>query len=340
MPVVNERCSNGVPTMAWNHLTAEERDEIARLHAQKVPKRQIAKRLGRDETTITREFQRNTTTHRFSGRREYCPIAAQRMSEQRRHQPRTKKMQRPEIREYVDERIKKQYWSPDQVAGRMKIDFSDDLRRRISHETIYRHINECDNPRPYQQCLRRHRVRKHRRKPTPEAAKIENRPEVIERRERVGDWEGDTIVGARRSGGVFSAVERKTGFTILAKVDNLQSATVNKRINRRFKRVPRKQRKSITFDNGSEFAGHRQLAKSLGVEVYFADPRSPWQRGTNENTNGLVRQFLPKGTDFRDVSHREVSRIQTLLNERPRKRLGYRTPQEAMQMDASRATLG
>lgn len=325
--------------MATVHVTAEERDEIARLHAQKVSKRQIARLIGRDPTTITREFKRNSTTHRYSGRREYCPIAAQQLCEQRRHKPRKKKMEQQEIREYVDERIKEKYWSPDQVHGRMEIDFPDNPRMRISHETIYRHINQCDHPRAYRQCLRRIGVRKHRRKTTSEAAKIENRPAVIEQRERVGDWEGDTIVGAGRSGGVLSAVERKTGFTILAKVDNLKSATVTKRIIRRLKRVPHDQRKSITFDNGSEFAGHKQLAKSLQVDIYFADPHSPWQRGTNENTNGLVRQFLPKGTNFHDVSHQEVSRIQTLLNERPRKRLGYRTPQEMMQLDASRAML-
>lgn len=325
--------------MANDHLKPEERDDIASWHAQGVPKRQIAKLLGRAETTITREFQRNSVTLRFSGRRKYCAIAAQRLCEARRHKPRTKKMQRPEIRDYVDERIKQRYWSPDQVSGRMKVDFPEDPRRRISPQTIYRFIDESDNPRPYRQCLRRFCVRKHRRNATPEAAKIENRPDVIEQRERVGDWEGDTIVGAGRSGGVLSAVERKTGYTILAKVDHLKSATVNKRIIRRLKRVPHAQRKSITFDNGSEFAGHRQLAKSLGVDIYFADPHSPWQRGTNENTNGLVRQFLPKGTNFREISHAEVSRIQTLLNERPRKRLGYRTPQEALQADASRAML-
>jgi len=134
-------------------------------------------------------------------------------------------------------------------------------------------------------------------------------------------------------------VERQTGFIVLAKVDQLTSTAVNKRIIRRLKRLPRSQRQSITFDNGSEFAGHEQLRKSLKIEIYFADPRSPWQRGTNENTNGLVRQFLPKGTSFRDLSHRKLSRIQTLLNERPRKRLGYLTPQEALHMDASRATL-
>lgn len=338
MPVVTKRCSNGAPTMAKNHLMPGERVEIWRLYKQGVPKLQIAKLLGRSESTITREFQRNSITRRFSGRREYCPIAAQRMSDARRHQPRTKKMDRPEIRDYVCERIKK-CWSPDEVAGRMKVDFSDNPRLRISHETIYRSIRTSDHPRPLARCLRRYKVRKRRKTQRAEAQRIENRPPEIERRERVGDWEGDTIVGANRSGGVLSVVERRTGFTILAKVERLNSDRVAKRIVRRMKRLPRSQRSSVTFDNGKEFAGHNHLRKSLQVAIYFANPRSPWQRGTNENTNGLVRQFLPKGTDFRGLSHRQLSLIQTLLNERPRKRLGYQTPQEALQNDASRAIL-
>jgi transposase, IS30 family len=324
--------------MVKKHLTPEERVEISRLHKQRVPKTQIAKLLGRAMSTITREFQRNSIRHRFSGRREYCPIAAQRKCDQRRHQRRTKKMERPEIRAYVRQRIK-EYWSPDEVAARMKVDFPNDPRLRISHQTIYQAIRKSDHPRPLQQCLRRYQVRKCRKTQRAELLRIENRPAEIDRRERVGDWEGDTIVGANHSGGVISLVERRTGYTILAKVERLQAEPVAKRIVRRLKRLPSSQRRSITFDNGKEFARHDYLRKSLKMATYFANPRSPWQRGTNENTNGLVRQFLRKGTDFRSLSHRELSRIQTLLNERPRKRLGYLTPQEALQNDASRATL-
>lgn len=324
--------------MAKKHLTPEERVEISRLFKARIPKRQIAKLLGRAESTITREFQRNTIMRRFSGRREYCPIAAQHQTEQRLHQPRPKKMDRPEIREYVCERIRK-YWSPDEVAGRMKVDFPDNPSLRISHETIYRAIRGCDHPRPLQRCLRRYKVRKHRKTQRPEAQRIESRPAEIDRRERVGDWEGDTIVGANHSGGVLSLVERKTGYTILAKVDRLQAKLVANKIVRRLQRLPGSQRRSATFDNGKEFAAHERLRKTLNLAIYFANPRSPWQRGTNENTNGLVRQFLPKGTDFRTLTHRTLSLIQTLLNERPRKRLGYKTPQEALQNDASRAIL-
>lgn len=324
--------------MAKKHLTPEERVEISRLFKQGVAKLRIAALLGRAESTITREFQRNSVKRRFSGRREYCPIAAQQKCDARRHKRRTKKMDRPEIRAYVCQRIKK-CWSPDEVAERMKVDFPDNPRLRISHQTIYRSIRTSDNPRPLEQCFRRYKLRKPRKMQRAEAQRIENRPPEIDRRERVGDWEGDTIVGANRSGGVLSLVERRTGYTILAKVERLNSDPVAKRIVRRMKRLPRSQRRSMTFDNGKEFAAHDRLRKSLQLATYFANPRSPWQRGTNENTNGLVRQFLRKGTDFRGLSHRQLSLIQTLLNERPRKRLGYLTPQEAMQNDASRAIL-
>jgi IS30 family transposase len=315
--------------MAVKHLTPAEREELSRLLWAGVAKSRAAKLLGRDSTTITRELKRNSVTHRFSSRREYCPISAQQLCEERRHKPRTKKMQRPEVREYVEDRLE-QRWSPDQISHRMKLDFASNPQQRISPQTIYTWIDEHDHPRRWRQCLRRYRVRKCRKNKDRGAAAIANRPEVIERRERIGDWEGDTIVGAGRSGGIVSLVERQTGYAIFAKVDNLQAATVNKPILHRLKRLPASQRRSLTFDNGREFAGHEQLAAALQVDVYFAEPHCPWQRGTNENTNGLVRQFLPKGTDFRDLSHGLLSQNQTIFNERPRKRLGYRTPQEAL----------
>jgi IS30 family transposase len=167
---------------------------------------------------------------------------------------------------------------------------------------------------------------------------IANRPEVIARRERVGDWEGDTIVGAHRSGALVSLVERRTGYAVLAKVDRLSSSPVERAIRRRLQPLPESSRRSITFDNGSEFSQHSQLRKALGIEVYFAQPHSPWQRGTNEHTNGLVRQFLPKGSCFRDLTSTAVAQLQSLLNERPRKRLGYQTPKEAFE-NASHAIL-
>jgi len=320
------------------HLTPMEREELSLLLHSGHSKAEIARRLKRPPTTIFRELKRNRFTYRFSGKRTYCAVTAQQLADQRRHEPRTKKMQRPEIRDYVQQHLQ-QYGSPDQIAGRMRVDFPDDPPRRISHQTIYPWINHHDHRRRWRQYLRRHRVRKRCKTTMSDKAAIADRPQIIERRQRLGDWEGDTILGAARSGGLVSLVERQSGYLVLAKVSNRRSDTVNRAIYRRLKPLPESKRHSITFDNGSEFAGHEQLARWLGLDVYFAQPHSPWQRGTCENTNGLTRQFLPKGTCFREISQAHVTRIQTLLNERPRQRLGYQTPREAFHFPASNAML-
>ena len=317
-------------------LTALERERIAIWLQMGVPIAEIARRLGRHPSTIFRELKRNSVRPRYAHRPTYRAIAAQQLSEQRRHQRRTRKLQRPELRQYVEERLQK-CWSPDEIAGRRRLDCAE-RRQWISHQTIYNWLVEDDHARRFRPFLRRFRVRRRRQRSHSTASAIANRPEVIERRERVGDWEGDTIVGARRSGAMVSLVERRTGYVVLAKVQQLLSTTVERTIRRRLRPLPKSQRRSITFDNGSEFAQHARLAKALGLEVYFAQPHSPWQRGTNEHTNGLVRQFLPKGTCFRDLTHPAVAQLQSLLNERPRKRLGYQTPKEAFE-NASHAIL-
>ena len=320
------------------HFTPEERVAVSQMMHDGVSKAQIAKQLGRHRSSLFRELGRNSIPHSYGRRARYCPVTAQQKADQRRHQPRTKKMARPAIREYVEKRMK-EYWSPDQIAGRMKLDFASDPRLRISHQAIYTWIYTHDHRRCWERCLRRFRKRKRRRNKTPGSAAIANRPEVIERRERLGDWEGDTIVGAGHSGALVSLVDRKSGYLVLAKVSNLQSKTVQRSIQRRLKPLPPELRHSMTFDNGSEFARHKQLSRSLGIEIYFAEPSSPWQRGTNENTNGLARQFHPKGSRLDEVSHQAVAHTETLLNNRPRKRHGYRTPSEVFHQPASDAML-
>jgi IS30 family transposase len=151
---------------------------------------------------------------------------------------------------------------------------------------------------------------------------------MINRRRRYGDWEGDTLVGANHRGGIVSLVERKSGYTILSRVDRLGAEPVNQATCQRMRRLPKSLRRSVTFDNGPEFQGHVELSTRLGIDVYFAEPYCAWQRGTNENTNGLVRQFFPKGTDLARTPEQQISRVENLLNDRPRKRLGYRTPAE------------
>ena len=320
------------------HLTPLERDTIAEWLQQKVAKAEIARRLGRSRRTIFAELKRNSIPRSYGGHRRYCPAVAQEKANQRRRRSRAKKMDCPAIREYVAQRIK-DWWSPDQISQRMRVIFPHDPRLRISPQTIYQWIYTNDHRRPWECCLRRFPPRKRRRSRIPQAVVIQNRPAEVERRERLGDWEGDTIVGAGHSGGLISLVERKSGYLLLIKVKNLKSATVRRAIYRHMKHLPPELRRTITFDRGKEFAGHQRLKRSLGLDVYFADPHSPWQRGTNENTNGLVRQYFPKGTRFTDISHAAVARAQTQLNDRPRKRLSYRTPREAIFQPASETIL-
>jgi IS30 family transposase len=164
----------------------------------------------------------------------------------------------------------------------------------------------------------------------PGAASIEGRPKVVDDRARFGDREGDTLVSSGRRGGLASLVERKSGYAMLARVDDLRSATVREAAQGRLSPLPELLRRTMTFDNGKEFAEHRTLAAATGMSIYFARPYCAWQRGTNESTSGLVRQYLPKGTNFHDVTHRVVAEIESSLDDRPRKRLNYRTPREVL----------
>jgi len=306
------------------HLTFEEREAISQMHYAGHSQVEIARKLGRDPGTISRELRRNSRGGRYNA------VWAQRLTEQRHREARRKsrKMDRPEVRDCVLSYLQ-QWWSPDEIAGQLRADSSDKPRPCISHETIYRFLRRKENRRVWGSFLRGHRPRIRRPRRIPGAARIAHRPEVINRRERFGDWEGDTMLGSGRrdDGALMVLVERRSGYVHLRKVLNRQSATVIRAAEHCLEQHPAHLRLSCTFDNGAEFTEHARLQK-LGLETYFADPHSPWQRGTNENTIRLVRQFIPKGMSIRGLSHHEVARIETLLNERPRKRLGYRTPRE------------
>jgi IS30 family transposase len=289
---------------------------------------QIAQRLGRHKSTISRELRRNRS------RNGYWAVAAQRKAERRRSErPWTAKMARPEVRRYVAERLRWR-WSPDQIAGRSRSDFPGDRRRQVSAPTIYAWIRaEQARGRQWQRYLRRlgrKRPEAEKRGRLPNSVGIEGRPAVVDRRTRFGDWEGDTIVGAHRRGGALTLVERKSGYLLLGKVPNLQAATVRQAAAKQYATTPAGLRKTLTLDNGKEFAEHEELEAEAALRIYFAKPYSAWQRGTNENTNGLVRQFFPKGTDLAKISEHQFTKVQQLLNDRPRKRLGYRTPNEVL----------
>jgi IS30 family transposase len=222
-------------------------------------------------------------------------------------------MDRPEIAEIVKQGLK-DYHSPDQIAGRMKLTVSDP-RDRISATTIYRWI-DAQSPGTWDRYLRRYGKRRRGRKPggMPGATRISGRPEEAEQRSACGHWEGDTVWGSQRCGGLVTLVDRKSRLVLLIPTKDRTARRVRLKVQKLFESIPAEQRRSITFDNGKEFAEHKLLAARVEMPVFFADPYASWQRGTNENTNGLVRQFFPKGTSLQTISSRRAAHVARLLN--------------------------
>jgi IS30 family transposase len=305
-----------------NHLTFQERQFLYRLKRKGKPNPEIAELMGRDRSTIHRELKRN------AGQRGYRPKQAQRLADERRlASRRPHKMEDPDVHQYVRDRLEK-CWSPEQIAGRVQRDFPRSPARWLSRQTIYDWIDE--QAPEWQILLRRGGRLPEKRGKLTDCVRIDGRPNVINRRRRYGDWEGDTMVGKGRHSALVTLVERKSGYTRIGWVDSMKSDATMRAAHGRLKDLPPALRRSMTFDNGKEFAEHQQLNHRLGLEVYFADPYASWQRGVNENTNGLLRQFFPKGTDFTQISHRQVACVEQLINERPRTRLDYRTPKEIL----------
>lgn len=320
--------------MAYQHLKGEEREVISQMKAAGASNEVIAARLGRSASTISRELRRNGICG------IYLAVDAQQVAERRRRGARAKsrKLDRPENLAYVQKRLR-QCWSPDQIAGRSRLEFPENPERTCSHQTIYALLARDDHRRRWIVYLRRY-PRKRRR--TKSAGRVDRalakRPAVVNERGRYGDWEGDTIVGSGRHGGALvSLVERKSGYVALLPVTSKHATQVRRAMGGRLQQLPPELRQTMTLDNGSEFAEYELLESPLDMEVFFTDPHAPWQKGTNENTNGLTRQFFPKGTNFNQVSRYKVARAEDLLNDRPRKRLNYRTPREVFAQQCNRA---
>jgi IS30 family transposase len=306
------------------HLTLEERDRIAQLWHAGTLQKDIAETLGRAPSTICRELRRNC-----AGDEYYAGQAQRRAETRRRERPLARRMEDPQIND-ATRRGLAQDWSPEQIAGRLEQEHPEEPDRRVSAQTIYHWIEQDADREHWRTHLRRRGKRPCRREPTETspAARIANRPEVVEERLRLGDFEGDTVLGPPGTGGLATLVDRKSRFTIVLKIQSKNAEHVHHRLKQRLNELDEDHRRTLTFDNGTEFARCHRLEKHLGMELYFADPGCPYQRGTNENTNGLIRQYFPKGTDFRDVSHDEVRQVEKLLNNRPRACLGFQTPAE------------
>jgi len=319
--------------MSYTHLTPTERGQVQALRKEGRGLRYIADRLKRASSTISRELQRNSTSKGYIAQR-----AQQNYHERREECRPAKKLEYGPLRRYLIDKIT-DGWTPEEVAGKLPLAYPNDLRMRISHEAIYqaiygdRRLHFLIKELPQARPKRRKRGQgKSRRGPTiPNRVGIEQRPEHIENREEPGHWEGDTLVGKKQDGFVVTLVERSARLLHAIKVNSKHAAEVASAIIAALLDRPISWVRSITFDNGTEFAMHERITKELGANIYFADPYAAYQRGTNENTNGLIRRYLPKGTSFKELTQYKLNQIVEDLNNRPRKCLGYRTPNEVFQ---------
>lgn len=320
-------------------LDRDERYEIARLTEQGVSVRAVARAIGCSPSTVSREVRRN----RDLRTQRYQPERAETMARARQRRPKLRKVvSHPELGEWVQDRLNERY-SPEQVAGRIVIDFPDDPRMRISHEAIYQAIYvhpRGELKRQLRAHLRTSRTSRQRRNsPTRrggqirDAVSIHDRPDEVADRLVPGHHEGDLILGTVASkSAVATVVERSTGYLVLAHLpDGHNAAAVAAALSRELPAaLPAAMLKTLTWDRGREMAHHAQLSENTGLKIYFADPYAPWQRGSNENINGLLREYLPKGTNLAIHTASDLASIATALNNRPRKRLGFRTPAEVM----------
>lgn len=308
----------------YKHLTREDRHSIEVLRREGMSVNEIGRMLGRSGSTISRELRRN------EGRRGYRHQQAHEKAMARKEHLREPRRWSEDMEKLVEEKLRDK-WSPEQISGWGQ-------RRgtlKISHERIYQHVaQDRREGGSLHWCLRQgHRQRRkrcggvERRGQIPGRISIEERPAHVERRQEVGHYETDLVSGAGHKGFLVVSVERASGLTHVRLVPDKKAVTVSRAIQNSLKgqRV-----KSVTVDNGKEFAGHKDIAKGLGAKVYFAHAYCSWERGSSENTNGLLRQYFPKKQDFRKLTQKEVARVEKQLNERPRKMLGWKTPQEAI----------
>lgn len=309
---------------SYQQLSLEERHYIEVEKKKGISDGEIGKSLGRDQSSIWREVNRN------KGKKGYRHKQAQRFCEERhRNKPKAVKLTN-EVKEQIDQRIK-QDWSPEQVAGRLKKDGV----VKLHHETIYQHLlrDKQSGGKLYKRLRHQKTYRKrygsvNNRTGIPNRVDIDERPAEANNRERVGDWEGDTILGKKHKGAIVTLDERVTKLRLALPVQTKQAEPVKEAIIKLLVKL-KEFVKTITFDNGKEFVKHEQIAKTLGCETYFAKPYHAWERGQNENANGLLRQYFPKTMELVDVKLEEVLRAVDKLNSRPRKCLDYQTPYEA-----------
>jgi len=316
----------------YSRLSIEEREILYKKLAEGTKQSQIAKELDRHPSAISREIRRNGMN-----RETYRPTKAEQNSKQQslKRRKKLKLVQNPDLTAFVEDKLMEK-WSPEQISWVLK-KVSSNSSTQISHETIYRHIYSIENKEHKSSlinCLRRSRKRRRpRKRGSKKRTTIRNlvsihaRPRAVENREEVGHWEGDLVIGKDHQSAIGTLVERTTRRTIIVSFSqNHSTKEVVLGFAAALGILPTHMKKSLTYDRGSEMAGHTKLTEITGIPVFFADPYSPWQRGTNENTNGLIRTYFPKGTDFNEIDDERILTVQNALNERPRKCLDYGTP--------------
>ena len=308
----------------YRRITYEGRCQIYALHTRGASQESIAEILGVSQSAVSREICRNR------GQRGYRFKQAEAKAQARqaiRSKPR--KLTAP-VRRKIEVKLRQMRWSPEQVSGWLC-----DQGIKLSHERIYQMIwqDKRDGGNLWR-CLRRRGKRYNKRAGKnagrgliPNRIDISERPAIVARKARLGDWEGDTVVSAGHNGGLLTLVERKSKLTKISKLRRSTARATQRATVRRLKPINNFVH-TITFDNGKEFAAHQDIANALKARIFFATPYHAWERGLNENTNGLIRDFFPKGTDFSTISNAEVTKVERLLNARPRKSLGFRSPQE------------
>src|SRR5512135_3151526 len=315
----------------YKHLSQEERELIANMLSGGSSLGDIAKAVGRNKGTISRELKRNCPPER----RRYVPCRAHaRACERKTNANKHERLKNNLVRQYVKDGLTKG-WSPEQISGRIRIDYPG---QSINHETIYQYIYHPQNPNRLEmiQLLRRtHKKRRNRsigrkvrRTTIPNRIPIDDRPKSVESRRHYGHWEGDSLISRKSKEALNTLVERKSRLVLITKLSRKSADETNRAVIDRLKKLPSKGRQTLTLDNGTENAKHEQLSAELGIKCYFARPYASWERGSNENANDLISWYLPKGTDFRTITPEQIDRVEYLLNSRPRKCLGYRTPLE------------
>lgn len=336
------------PPIGYGHpsryLTIDDREDIAVYRGQGLGVREIAARLNRSPSTISRELRRaaRAPENVRPSRPAYRPRIAQEDADAKRHRHRDRKLGiHLALRREVQARLALNH-SPEQIASRLRVDYPDDPEMWVSHETIYQSLYVQGRGGLKRELVKHLRTGRGLRKPRrttqerrgriPNMVNIAHRPKEVEDRAVPGDWEGDLILGTVESGSAIGTlVERATGFSMLLHLPESHTANaVAEAMIAKMAHLPAELKRSLTWDQGSELSDHVRIAEATGLDIYFCDPHSPWQRGTNENTNGLYRQYFPKGTDLSQWGSGYLDMVAAELNARPRKRLGWKTPAEAL----------